>query len=123
MSGFGFIVLGQPIPQKRHRHDGRRKGGAYRDPATQAYEHAVGLSAIAAGMRGETGPFNLRVSAWRKSAHRYDVDNLLKSVLDGMTRAGALEDDNFTIVPIMWIEHMGTDKEHPRCVVVLEPIE
>ena len=121
MSGFRFTIPGQPRPQRRHRHSAG--GGGHRDRVTAAYEQVVGLAALSAGMRLEPGPFRLSVKVWRKSATIYDVDNLLKSVLDGMVRARALWDDSIKYVPAMAIEHVGTDKEDPRCVVTLELIE
>ena len=121
MSGFSFTIPGQPRPQRRHRHSAG--GGGHRDPVTAAYEQSVACAAYLAGMRKEAGPFRLSVKVWRKSATVYDVDNLLKSVLDGMVRGGALKDDSIKYVPAMAIEHVGTDKEDPRCVVTLELIE
>lgn len=117
MSGFTFTVLGQPRPWARAGRNGR---STYTPNAYATYRRMVGMAAIAAGMRSEVGPFRVSVEVWRKDRSRYDVDNLLKGVLDAMVRSKALKDDDIRYVRAESVEHMGEDKEHPRCVVRLE---
>ena len=117
VSGFTFTILGQPRPWARAGRNGR---STYTPNPYANYRRMVGMAAIAAGMRSEVGPFRVSVEVWRKDCGTYDVDNLLKGVLDGLVRAKALKDDDIRYVRAVSGEHAGEDKEHPRCVVRLE---
>lgn len=111
-----FTVPGRPVPKARPRGG---RGRFYTKPETVAYESSVGREALAVGLTREVGPLTLHVDVWRATRRRYDVDNLLKAVVDGMVKCGALSEDNMTVVTAMSVRHCGVDKARPRVEVTV----
>lgn len=67
------------------------------------------------------GRVQLHYQCWRKTKALYDEMNVLsaldKFTCDGLIEAGVLKDDNRLYVKTPTFEHMGVDKENPRCEV------
>ena len=93
-----FIVRGDPVGKARHR---KRKGGGYFTPSKTAnYERLVGQTAQAemVGQAPALGPVLVEITAFFKLPKRTpikrrvegphlkkpDIDNVAKSILDGM---------------------------------------
>ena len=93
-----FVVEGNPVPTARPRVV-RTKAGipvAFTPKSSRDYQRQVALCAREAmgGRRKITGPVRLTVAFHRDSERRCDLDNLLKSILDGLTLAGLWADDS-----------------------------
>ncbi len=87
-----LTIPGRPVPKGRPRLGVRgRKAFVYTPPATREYEKIVGWVAKSLGCRPVEGPVSvsLRVFCRRKM----DVDNVAKSILDGLNGI-AYEDDD-----------------------------
>ncbi len=80
-----FIVLGPPVPKERPRVSGRGRT----PDRTRAYERHVGICALAARQAlRETWPvdgclYAIELRIFEAPRQRGDVDNYLKSILDG----------------------------------------
>ena len=85
-----FNVPGRPIGKERPRFN-RKTGRAYTPMQTRGYETEVAYSCLQ--WQGTfTGP--VRMSLWIYTKGKADIDNIEKSVLDGIQQAGVYENDS-----------------------------
>lgn len=72
------------------------------------------------------GLVQMHYKCWRKTRALYDEMNVLsildKFTCDGLIEAGVLKDDNRLYVKTPTFEHMGVDKENPRCEVSIRMV-
>ena len=47
-----------------------------------------------------------------------DLTNKAESVMDTLIDSGLLKDDCCQIVPSLWLNYQGIDKENPRCEIL-----
>ncbi len=80
-------IPGAPVPKGRPR---RGRHGFYTPQRTQAAEGAIAWEAVAAGAKF-AGPVRVEVDFY---GGRGDIDNLAKTVLDGLQKGGLLENDS-----------------------------
>ncbi len=99
-----YTIPGRPVPKARPRFK-RSTGKPYPDPKAKAYENMVATESLR--YSGQfTGP--VRVSMWFapkgvrvmvedvedvRVGLKADLDNLIKSLLDGMQKASVFTDD------------------------------
>ena len=78
-----FVVPGQPLPKARPRIG---KNGAYTPQKTLAYENTIGwcVRAEMADFEPLRGDIGIKLDFYRKGRRRADLDNMIKSVLDGL---------------------------------------
>ena len=114
-----FTVLGRPVGKQRPRVTGR---GTFTPSETLDYERQVFSAALAAGVRAGSGPVAVNVRIWPPS-RRGDVDNWLKSVLDGLARAPVLDGDDWTRVRRASAEVVAVDARQPRVDVTVTMLE
>ena len=111
-----FTVGGKPQGKERPRLG---KGGrVYTPKATKRFERMIAWAALGVRPRGWalTGRFVVDVVCYFPDERRSDVDNVLKSVLDGMQ--GVVYDDDSQVViasATKWL-----DRETPRTEVVVK---
>jgi len=102
-----FIVSGDPVPKARPRVT---RHGTYTEKRTKDYEEAVGWAYREAGGGLHEGNVGLRVTFWRCTRRRADLDNLVKGVADGLNGV-AWSDDN----QIVYLEAIKNyDSVEPR---------
>jgi len=102
-----FTIPGKPVPKGRPRVN-RKTGAVYTPRETKDYERTVAGAFLAAGQGkpNHTGAVALDIEVFpdrvevalqlRESPapkHKADLDNILKSVADGLQRVGAFNDD------------------------------
>lgn len=102
-----FVVSGKPVPKGRPRMT--RSGAVYTPIQTTRYERLVAQSARAAGASPAPGPVSVDLEirfpipkSWPKKrreaadgqphTQRPDLDNLVKSVLDGLNGVAFADD-------------------------------
>ena len=99
-----FYVPGPPVPKARPRVTGKR---TFTPRRTKIYEEAVHL--CYQGARFDD-PVQVHVTFWMSDARRVDLDNLIKSLLDGLSGRAFLNDDQ--VVHIAATKRI--DRENPR---------
>ena len=111
-----FTVEGQPIPKARPRVG---KHGTYTPDKTVAWETAVGWAARLAGVEPLAGDVSIALQFRRKGTKRADLDNCVKSCLDGLNGI-AYADDKQVINLVATVEYSSAD---PGVTVQIEGIE
>lgn len=120
-----FTVPGQPHPAERPRRVQRGRGAVWITPdKTLAAERAVRDACLEqfAGMEPFAGEVVLTCTFYRHTRRRADVDNLTKTVMDGLNMAGIWADDSqVAVLSVRRI--MGCPAEEARTVVTVSTIE
>lgn len=113
-----FTVEGPPVPKARPRVV---NGHVYTPARTKVYEEAVGYAALAARTWDVPTDRPVSVVAWfyMPNRRRVDIDNLLKSLFDGMQ--GVLLVDDGQVVDVEARKRM--DRDNPRAEVCVKVIE
>lgn len=110
-----FVVVGPPVPKERPRVF---RGHAITPKRTLSYERLVGLCARAAGVRVLEGHVRVRAVFYCADERRRDIDNLVKSILDGLNGVAWADDSQ--------VKHLDAqvlvDRKRPRVEVELEAI-
>lgn len=106
-----FTIPGRPVPKGRPRlgcHG--RKVFIYTPPATREYEKLVGWVAKCMGCRPVGGPIVATIDVYYRS--KLDVDNVAKSILDGLN--GVAYEDDDQVVELLVRKHKVKDKADER---------
>ena len=83
-----FHIPGRAVPKGRPRMT--KTGGVYTPKTTVDYEKLVAAAwNNKYGMLALNGKLRIAIHIWTDRHAKQDVDNLAKSILDGMQRAGA----------------------------------
>lgn len=113
-----FTVPGPPVPKERARILKRRK---YTPDKTKAFEASVAAFAKIAmrdadvEMVGKKIPVALSLEFYMQDGRRRDIDNMAKSVMDGLN--GVLYHDDYQVVRLECVK--SVDKDEPRTVIAL----
>lgn len=65
-------------------------------------------------------PINVQLVFYYPTKHRKDLDNSASTILDCMSKAGIIEDDDVSHVNELYCFFGGYDKENPRVEILLE---
>lgn len=85
-----IIVPGEPVPKGRPRFN-RTTGSVYTPATTRAYEQAISILAMAQRKQMvREGP--VKVTLWFYTSKTSDIDNLIKSTLDGLNGQAFTDD-------------------------------
>jgi len=82
-------VVAEPVPKARPRVG--RNNNVYTPRESRDYETLIAWQAKK--LPRYVGPVALNITFYITPGRRADVDNLVKSVMDGLQQGGALEDD------------------------------
>ena len=104
------VVEGDPISKARPRFS--QGGHAYTPKKTILGEKAI--AARVCHVQHMHSNVAMACIFYRSTRQRIDVDNMMKAVLDGCTRAGIWDDDSQVTALVGVVEH---DKSRPRTVV------
>ena len=97
-----ITIPGRPVPKGRPRLGVRgRTAYVYTPPATVEYEKLVGWVAKSVGCRPVEGPVSVELDVYIR--RRMDVDNVAKSVLDGLN--GVAYEDDDQVVELLVRKH------------------
>lgn len=92
------------------------------DKATTDYmkDAVLQLKKQFAGYQITHYPVEIQMIFYYQHKHRKDLDNSATTILDCMTQAGILEDDDVSHVDELHTSFGGYDKENPRVEIYLE---
>ena len=111
-----FTIHGAPVPLARPRI---ANGHACMPERSRLYEKLVSevarAAVIAAGWH-HWDKYTLTLRVYRQ-AFRGDLDNFVKAVMDGLTKAGVWQDDRFVT---SLHATMDVDRENPRVEIEVE---
>ena len=109
-----FFVEGNPVPKQSYRHS---KHGGYQPKRVKDWQELVGWTAC---HRGTPLQGNLQVDMQFYLGHkrRVDLDNLSKSVLDGMN--GIVYEDDRQVVKLYLEKYY--DKDRPGVMVTVKEL-
>ena len=87
-----------------------KMGGVYTPKTTVDYEKIVAAAwNDAYGMLALNGRLRVTINVHTDRHAKQDVDNLAKSILDGMQRAGAFADGDHQVYSLGIVKHAATD--------------
>lgn len=92
---FEFTVPGKPVPKARPRLG--RGGRVFTPQKTVDYENLVANCARAQLPRNWRldGQYHIDITVWLNSNVFGDLDNMVKSICDGLNHAGVWDDDKY----------------------------
>lgn len=75
------------------------------------------IAMLEAGKRGET--YAIEATIWQPNGIRRDLDNQITSILDALTKSGAILDDCRKFVRKISVIDGGIDKQDPRAKITI----
>jgi crossover junction endodeoxyribonuclease RusA len=105
-----FFIEGRPVPKERPRM--MRNGGIFTPERTVNYEKKVAEAwNDKFGMLSLEGKLRVTINAYTDRHTVQDIDNIAKSVLDGMQRAGAFSKGDAQVYSLGAIKHAAVKTE------------
>jgi Holliday junction resolvase RusA-like endonuclease len=99
-----FQILGRAVPKGRPRMT--KMGGVYTPKTTVDYEKEVASAWNQKfGMLSLNGRLRVTINVYTDRHEKQDVDNLAKSILDGMQRAGAFISGDEQVYSLGVVKH------------------
>lgn len=86
MSQYNFTALGQPVPKERPRHN-TKTGNTYTPTKTKQAEGVIAVSfrhEVVGYGPPRMGRFAIGAKFYLKRDYNADIDNLMKTVMDGL---------------------------------------
>jgi crossover junction endodeoxyribonuclease RusA len=113
-----FVVPGPPIPKARPRM--ALSGHVFTPKRTRDYERAVALCACGAGLRTPLdGAVSVTLRLFLANRRRCDIDNLTKSVLDGLNGIAYADDSQVQILHVS----RNIDAANPRAEIEITTVK
>lgn len=113
---YSLIIDGEPVAKARAR------SGKYHHytPEKQVIAERTIADRIKAGRpRRFDGNVAVAIIFYRSNNHRVDIDNLLKTVLDGITKSKVVWNDDEQVTALVGVSEY--DPAYPRTVVAIAP--
>lgn len=88
-----IVVPGEPVPKGRPRIN-KTTGTVYTPATTRVYENSVAMMAMVGKEKFADAPVIIEALFFLKGNKKVDIDNLVKSVLDGLNHSGIWDDDS-----------------------------
>ena len=120
MQAVRITVPGRPVPKGRPRLGVRgKKAFIYTPPATREYEKLVGWIAKCSGCKPVDGPVAVDLDIYVRI--RMDLDNVAKSVLDGLN--GIAYQDDGQVIELLVKKFKVTKKEDERVEIEIRYVK
>lgn len=119
------LTISGKTPSKKNSRNIFVKNGRLMNIPSQRYKEwrdsaIVQLKQQFGGYKVSGYPISISVVVYYGDMRRHDLDNSLGSVMDALTDAQIIEDDDTDHISQITIEYGGVDKEHPRVELYLE---
>lgn len=119
------LTISGKVPSKKNSRNIFVKNGKLMNIPSQRYKEwrdsaIVQLKQQFEGYKVSGYPISISVVVYYGDKRRHDLDNSLGSVMDVLTDAQIIEDDDTDHISQITVEHGGYDKEHPRVELYLE---
>lgn len=133
------LVYDGVVLSKKNRHITTRQGAVIPDAKARANESDMiaqfviqlrkqGGTAIFTTTRAERlleanqngTRYRIKMTFYNENGRRRDLDNQATSVLDALTKSGAIVDDCCNYLRGLYIEYGGIDKARPRAEIIIE---
>lgn len=72
------------------------------------------------GMQVTEYPISITLVFWFDNRRRHDLDNAAAGVMDALSDADVIEDDNVNFVDCLTLQYGGIDKTNPRAEIYLD---
>lgn len=72
------------------------------------------------GLQVTDYPININIVVYYDNKRRHDLDNALSTIMDALTAAEVIEDDDTSHIECIVIQFGGYDKTNPRVEVYLD---
>ena len=121
-----LVINGKPITKKNSMRmvTNKKTGRVFPIPSKQFVEYQkLFLGQVKRPKQPVDQPVNVQAVYYMPTKHRVDITNLLSATHDLLVDAGVLEDDNSKIVVGVDGSRVLYDKEHPRVIITITPIE
>ena len=106
------------MPKARPRRNAR--GVWYTPNRTRRYEEKVAWCARSTGLSAPlTGEVKLEIHLWLPDRRRRDIDNIAKSIADGLN--GIAWDDDHQVTQLV-VSRAGVDRANPRAEIRLHAL-
>lgn len=109
-----LVIPGEPIAKARARVNRHRH---YTPQRTLDAEADIAREIQARRMPRQAGNVAVAAIFYRSNRHRIDTDNLMKTVLDGITKAGTVWKDDSQVTALLAVTEY--DPDNPRTVVAI----
>lgn len=120
METIKIIVSGRPVPKSRPRLGMRgRAAFVYTPEKTKAYQQLVGWEAKKVCKQPLTGPVEVSMKLFSRS--RFDLDNVAKSILDGMCGICYVDDVQVEVLHVT--KQAVKNKREERAEIEVRPLE
>lgn len=111
-----LTIPGEPVAKERPRLG--KHGNTYTPRKTSAYENSIAWEARAAKVRFHNSLVKVTMRFYSASDKKTDLDNYIKSVLDGLEKGGVFKNDN-QVIEIHAFRYMD---DNPRVEVEVRKI-
>ena len=130
------------VLSKKNRHITTRQGGVIPDAKARANEADM-ISQFIVQLKKQGGTkiftetraemlieanaknttYRIKMTIYNETNRRRDLDNQATSILDALTKSGAIVDDCSKYLKGLYIEFGGIDKNNPRAEIAIEITE
>lgn len=114
----GHIVIKGRIPSKKNSTIAMaRNGRVFHFPSNkyQTWNKEAKLQLI--GQENIPIGTSLVLNFYLPDKRKTDLTNKAESIMDTLVDSGLLADDCCQVVPSLWLNYQGVDKENPRCEI------
>lgn len=110
-----LTIIGEPVAKERPRVG---KNGVYTPRRTAEYENGIAWAAKAKKLKFGDSLVKVTMRFYTASRKKTDLDNFIKSVLDGLEKGGVYKND-YQVIEIHASRHVD---ENPRVEVEVRKI-
>jgi Holliday junction resolvase RusA-like endonuclease len=115
-----IIVYGS-IPSKKNSRNIFVRGGKIMNIPQANYKkwHEESIPQLV-GIQKKENIQEVVLTFFPKDKRLFDLSNKAESIMDLLVDGGIIEDDNYSIIPVLTLIIGEQDKEEPRCEIIIK---